>query len=1673
MENASESQKEDFNKEEIDPVNLMFIEEQIETLSQGQSLEGECQLTVNPIVEKKVDSDDAENIITEFSPEDANDKHPEESQGPAPETVALIGNDPVTADVVIEEIAETVNSLENAEIQPVTSVASTLTPSSEQVETTEEQKMDEEDKPVKFGKICDPQALGCCEFCGGPVKRRRFCSPVKKFCSKGCARSARKAKKKEIEDIINGQESADEGSSYTCTVTGSEGEAAHKVTWSDYMEAALSKAAPDCCFKYTTIDVPGLKPGMKLEAVDRNNPPSFCVATVIQQVGHRVRIRYDGFGKDSSNDCWCNFQAEELHPIGWCAQNGYPLQPPKGINSSLEDWRTFLTKTLTGALAAPPDLFRKTQEHFQRRVHGFEIGMKLEVVHPLKPSIICPATVTKSLGPYYFAITTDYQEDVSSVTFCCHADSPGIFPAGWSRRHQVELAVPANYTKETFVWEKYVALCRAPFAPTHLFRKMKSHKFKPGMKVEVVDLEKPQIIRVATITNILGRMLQLFFDGHQRFQFVDCESTDIYPIGWCKRTGHPLLSPFGPIPSDSLSSTESEEILDLPSFLEVMERQNRIQGGQSSVGLLPRKISTISKIDKDDKSAGEESDSSDDDTGAERFYHNKNQIFFNKSCCFGPLLDPDKVSQLPEATPPGKVSSVIRTGLEMVAKAAFDPEKVIDLMQEGCGVRVVVKHQGKILKKAISRVDSRPKLERYLKRFCRRLICCEFFLSLKPVPTPCPDQCQADDQGNLQGPKGLKAKRSREYFEVKHLGVEKKKRGRKRKSEYILPAEPNSIITRPLVDNGISLPGAVFTVVEGQTISATVATIAPVQNGSSGAQPQGAPVVPPPAVVPLGSVSLGPPGYQGPPKASVPRPINPVKPVPMLAPQGKLPMVQSHRAPVPINALPGGKPVMKEGVQPHNAPSAPNVTLTDGSSRIVTNVSSQRFETSATSSGTTITFGRAPPNVTISNCVPPPLTKIASDGRSSHVTTTTSVMVDQPNQLSVHAASTVQTASSTSTPPPYPSTGSPHAPPMVRPSYSPVTVGQVPAYRPVTSPPVYARQVVNSGPRGVIRHPGVHPNSSSSQSVIQVKPSSGAAPPPPPLVSNPRVPQKALRPQGLYVPPQSSSSTSASRARPPLPSHPTSYGPLQVRTGVINHRPQGNVPPPLSSAAVAPNTHTQAGTGEKTPSQPGAPHTQRPIIPNYHGIPRSMNLPRNSAPLSFCNVRTSIAGGFGRQLPPQIRPQGTSPGPLQQSFKLRFTAPSVSGTVQQRNVESKAPVTFVDSTLVPKSRVGPTPIKPKTSIEHLQALTNATNQAVVNEEPKAKAEQGKAVEEGEDGESEEKSGSPPKRNLWWLKKKRRKRSRLTYIKTKYRRKDDEGAPSSSEVAPMEMELEDDVELDLEDGLPISPTGEKPKRGRPPKGIGFRFKGESLSNSDPDWDETEERRRVKTVVKKKKGRVKRESTEVLSPKQKSPSLEGVSQMAGFSGLNVVREPGKSPYGDPSSMVRSPPVSPRTMHRAHTVRMLGVAGDKRMISPKGSSSKMMRMNSGPESKGHHSASRFSPYPSSPSSAIASSGQRSIRPKPFCVDVGTNTSLPGCVNGRSPDLPANPVTWSVEQVVRYVRSTDCINYANIFLDQEIDGKALMLLSRDSLMQFTRMKLGPTLKMCSYIAQLKLRAR
>ena len=73
------------------------------------------------------------------------------------------------------------------------------------------------------------------------------------------------------------------------------------------------------------------KVGMKLEAVDRRFPYFVCVATVIdtREKGHEVLIHFDGWS--NVYDYWCESDAIELHPVGWCEMHGWELQIAKGV----------------------------------------------------------------------------------------------------------------------------------------------------------------------------------------------------------------------------------------------------------------------------------------------------------------------------------------------------------------------------------------------------------------------------------------------------------------------------------------------------------------------------------------------------------------------------------------------------------------------------------------------------------------------------------------------------------------------------------------------------------------------------------------------------------------------------------------------------------------------------------------------------------------------------------------------------------------------------------------------------------------------------------------------------------------------------------------------------------------------------------------------------------------------------------------------------------------------------------------------------------------------------------------------------------------------------------------------------------------------------------------------
>lgn len=72
-----------------------------------------------------------------------------------------------------------------------------------------------------------------------------------------------------------------------------------------------------------------------------------------------------------------------------------------------------------------------------------------------------------------------------------------------------------------------------------------NHGFRLGMKLEAVDLMEPRLVCVATVTRIVHRLLRIHFDGweDEYDQWVDCESPDLYPVGWCQLTGYQLQPP--------------------------------------------------------------------------------------------------------------------------------------------------------------------------------------------------------------------------------------------------------------------------------------------------------------------------------------------------------------------------------------------------------------------------------------------------------------------------------------------------------------------------------------------------------------------------------------------------------------------------------------------------------------------------------------------------------------------------------------------------------------------------------------------------------------------------------------------------------------------------------------------------------------------------------------------------------------------------------------------------------------------------------------------------------------------------------------------------------------------------------------------------------------------------
>ncbi|XP_077184114.1 MBT domain-containing protein 1 isoform X8 [Paroedura picta] len=327
----------------------------------------------------------------------------------------------------------------------------------------------------------------------------------------------------------------------------------HKYTnWKAFLVKRLTGAKtlpPDFSQKVSESMQYPFKPSMRIEVVDKTHLCRTRVAVVDSVIGGRLRLVYEE-SEDKTDDFWCHMYSPLIHPIGWSRSIGHRFK------------RSDIAKKQDSHFDAPPHLFAKVKE-VESSGEWFKEGMKLEAIDPLNLSAICVATIRKVLEDGYLMIGIDGSEAADgSDWFCYHATSPSIFPVGFCEINMIELTPPRGYAKLPFKWFDYLREMGSVAAPVKLFNKeVPNHGFNVAMKLEAVDLMEPRLVCVATITRIIHRLLRIHFDGweDEYDQWVDCESPDLYPVGWCQLTGYQLQPPASQSSRDSQSSSSKQK----------------------------------------------------------------------------------------------------------------------------------------------------------------------------------------------------------------------------------------------------------------------------------------------------------------------------------------------------------------------------------------------------------------------------------------------------------------------------------------------------------------------------------------------------------------------------------------------------------------------------------------------------------------------------------------------------------------------------------------------------------------------------------------------------------------------------------------------------------------------------------------------------------------------------------------------------------------------------------------------------------------------------------------------------------------------------------------------------------------------------------------------------------
>lgn len=207
------------------------------------------------------------------------------------------------------------------------------------------------------------------------------------------------------------------------------------------------------------------------------------------------------------------------------------------------DWTEYLRDS--GSVPAPAECFKQA---VVPPSNEFKIGMKLEALDPRNVTSTCIASVVGVLGSR-LRLRLDGSDNKND--FWRLVDSNEIHPIGHCEQTGEMLQPPLGFRMNASSWPTFLlkTLNGAQMAPAHVFMPEpptpKCNLFQVGQKLEAVDKKNPQLICCATVDAVKEDQIHVTFDGWRGAFDYWCryDSRDIFPVGWCARSCHPMQPP--------------------------------------------------------------------------------------------------------------------------------------------------------------------------------------------------------------------------------------------------------------------------------------------------------------------------------------------------------------------------------------------------------------------------------------------------------------------------------------------------------------------------------------------------------------------------------------------------------------------------------------------------------------------------------------------------------------------------------------------------------------------------------------------------------------------------------------------------------------------------------------------------------------------------------------------------------------------------------------------------------------------------------------------------------------------------------------------------------------------------------------------------------------------------